>query len=56
MPSHQATNPPSTRARKKKEEPPLKDPRAGLDRLKDFTRKIMAVPKEEAEPPKKKPT
>jgi hypothetical protein len=55
MPSHQATNPPPTKARKAKTVEAISDPRAGLHRLKDFTRQIMAVPKEEAEPPKKKP-
>jgi hypothetical protein len=46
MPSHQPTNPPETTARKKKSETPIDDPEKGLDRLRDFTRKIMAVPKE----------
>jgi hypothetical protein len=46
MPSHQPTNPPETKARKKKEQAPIDDPDKGLDRLRDFTRKIMAVPKD----------
>jgi hypothetical protein len=46
MPSHQATNPPETKARrKKKAEESVDDPEKGLDRLRDFTRKIMAVKK-----------
>jgi hypothetical protein len=55
MPSHQATNPPETTARKKKTAKPIDDPEKGLDRLRDFTRKIMAVPKDKVSA-KKKPT
>ncbi len=55
MPSHQATNSPPPKARKAKADEAISDPRAGLDQLKDFTRKIMAVPKETVVQPKKKP-
>jgi len=53
MPSHQATDPPETTARKKKTAKPIDDPEKALDRLRDFTRKIMAVPKDKAATPKK---
>jgi hypothetical protein len=53
MPSHQATNPRPTKARKKKAEERISDPRAGLDRLKDFARRVMAVPKDEIDTKKK---
>jgi hypothetical protein len=54
MPSHQATNPPETKTRKKKAEEPIDDPEKGLERLRDFTRKIMAVSKEKVAAKKSK--